>query len=145
MKLLHVLIILSLIVSGCNMTTQEQKMKVWKQEILDTEQAFAKMVGEAGLHKAFVTFAADDAVLLRNEELIIGKKAIDLFYINQNAKGLAWIPDFIEVAKSGELAYTYGHYIYTYTDEAGKEQQSTGIFHSIWKRQTDNSWKFVWD
>ena len=145
MKLLHVLIALSLIFSGCNMKTQEQQMNIWKHEILETEQAFAKMVSEEGLHKAFVAFADNNAVIMRNNELVIGKPAIDQFYDGVNSKGLDWTPDHIDVAASGDLAYTYGHYVFTYLDKEGKEQNSTGVFHSVWKKQDDGKWKFVWD
>jgi len=127
------------------MKTQEQKIKIWKQEILEMEHKFAKLLSEEGIHKAFTAFAADDAVLLRNNELIKGKTDIDIFLQGQNAKGLAWTPDFIDVAQSGELAYTYGHYIYTYTDANGKPQKSKGVFLTIWKREKNGEWKFVWD
>ena len=121
------------------------KIDQWKEEIRQTEKAFADMVAEEGLHKAFVTFAADDAVLLRNDKLFMGKAAIDSLYAGYDSKGLTWSPEHIEVAASGDLAYTYGYYTNTYTDEDGNEQQSTGVFHSVWKRQKDGSWKYVWD
>jgi ketosteroid isomerase-like protein len=126
------------------MKTVQQRVK-WKKEILETERAFAEMVANEGLHKAFTTFAADDAVLLRNNELIAGKEAIDTFYEGHDSKGLSWIPDQIDVAVSGDLAYTYGHYTYTYTDKDGNPQESTGVFHTVWKRQRDGKWKYVWD
>jgi len=58
---------------------------------------------------------------------------------------LVWEPDFVDVSASGDLAYTYGKFIYTLTDSLGKDQVMEGIFHTVWKRQTDGTWKFVWD
>lgn len=139
---LLLILMIGLLISGCNM---QNKIDIWKEEIRQTEKAFAEMVAKDGLHKAFTHFAADDAVLMRNEKLIVGKTAIDAYYDGVDATGLAWAPDHIDVAASGELAYTYGHYTYTYQDKEGKTQQSTGIFHTVWKRQTDGSWKYVWD
>lgn len=120
-------------------------MEKWKQEIRETEQNFSKMAGEEGIHKAFISFAADDAVLMRNNELIEGLPNINEHLKNQTSKGLSWAPDFIDVAASGDLGYTYGHFNYSFIDTTGKVLETKGIFHTVWKRQTDGTWKFVWD
>jgi len=104
---------------------------------------------EEGIPKAFLTFAADDAVLMRNNELISGKQDLSLYFANQaeapeNEK-LSWEPDFVDVSASGDLAYTYGQFTYSYTDSLGSAVESTGVFHTVWKRQSDGSWRFVWD
>lgn len=127
------------------MNMQEKDMEILKNEILETEQNFAKMVSEEGMYKAFVAFADEDAVILRNDSLIMGKRAIHLFYQNRNYKTLSWKPDFIEVAASGDLAYTFGHYTFSFMDTIGHPQENRGVFHTIWKKQANGNWKFVWD
>ncbi len=127
------------------MNSNKNDIEKWKQEILETEQEFAEMVKEKGIHDAFIRYAAEDAVLMRNNDLVIGKENIAQLYKNQNAKGLSWTPDFIDVATSGDLAYTYGHFTFSFADSSGNSQESKGVFHTIWKRQADGSWKFVWD
>ena len=82
---------------------------------------------------------------MRNDELVIGKNNIDLLYKNQTATGLTWTPDYIDVANSGDLGYTYGKYTYSFIDTNGDENESSGVFHTVWKRQSDGKWKFVWD
>jgi ketosteroid isomerase-like protein len=137
--------VLLLLFMACGDVDQSDSMEVWKQEILETEAAFAQMAGSEGIHKAFVAYAANDAVLMRSNKLIIGKSAIDSLYKGQDVTGLNWKPNFIEVAASGDLAYTYGPYTYTFEDTAGQEKVDTGVFHTVWKRQADGSWRFVWD
>ena len=120
----------------------------WKNEILETEQNFAKMASEEGIDRAFLFYAADDAVLMRNNQLVIGKNAIRNHFNNQNSNedvSLTWEPDFIDVAKFGDLGYTYGKYIFTSTDSNGNKVESNGVFHTVWKRQADGNWRFVWD
>lgn len=57
-----------------------------------------------------------------------------------------WKPDTVIVAESGELVYTYGKYEHLEKDSVGNLKiSSSGIFHTIWKKQKDGSWKFVWD
>lgn len=134
-----------MVIFACNNNSEIAKKDTWKQEILETEQRFADMLGEQGIQKAFVKYAAEDAVLMRNDSLIIGKNNIEKFYENQMSKGLSWTPDFIDVSDSGDLGYTYGHYTYTYADSLGVKQEATGVFHTVWKRQSDGLWRFVWD
>ena len=122
------------------METDKNAVEKWKQEILETEQNFAKMVKKEGLHQAFITYAAEDAVLMRNNDLVLGKKNISLFYENQTSKSLIWVPDFVDVALSGDLGYTYGRYTFSHTDADGKVVDSQGVFHTVWKRQPDGKW-----
>ena len=144
-KFYLVFLILSGFLCSCHNTENPGLSVRWEKEVLQAEKDFAAMVSREGIHKAFVAFADEDAVLMRKEKLITGKAAIDSLYTGQDAKGLSWIPDAVHVSGAGDMAYTYGKYSYTYTDEEGKEQVSEGIFHTVWKRQIDGTWKYVWD
>jgi ketosteroid isomerase-like protein len=128
---------------------ENDSVEKWKDEILETEKNFAKMAGEEGISKAFMTYAAEDAVLMRNDKLVIGKKNLAMLFDNQASKpedeSLNWKPDFVDVSASGDLAYTYGQFTYSYTDSTGTKIESRGVFHTVWKRQADGSWLFVWD
>lgn len=130
-------------------STKDSQKNKWKNEIIETERAFAEMALKEGITKAFVAFAATEAVLMRNNNLIVGKEAIQAKYsklFSDTAREeLTWQPDFVDVSLSGDLAYTYGKYIYSTIDSLGIQQRSEGIFHTVWKRQSDGKWKFVWD
>jgi len=131
----------------CQSDRQTEIIGTYKMEVLQTERAFAKMVKDEGLKIAFTTYAADSAVLKRGNELIKGKKAIEDYYKNfkyPDAR-LHWEPDFIDVSESGNMAYTYGTYTFEATDDSGIVIQDTGIFHTVWKRQPDGQWRYVWD
>lgn len=148
MKNLFVLSILFLFIfNSCRMQEQENQMEIWKNEVMRAELDFAEMAKTEGIAKAFEAFAANDAVLSRNNELVIGKEGIRNFYENRDLTkvSLEWEPDYIEIAASGDLAYTYGKYTYAAVDSTGVSKSSNGIFHTVWKRQEDGSWKYVWD
>lgn len=117
------------------------------KEIEMAELLFQKMVADSGMAKAFIHFADENAVLNRNDSLIIGKENIKKYFAKQSlvSSTLLWTPDFIEVSESGDLAYTYGTYSYRYFDRMGEMQRTSGVFHTVWKRQDDGSWKYVWD
>ena len=137
--------LLLFVLAACSSKTEIDKSSQWQQELEETEASFAKLAGKEGIHAAFVAYAADDAVIMRNNELIKGKTSIDSFYQGSNEIGLQWKPEFIGVSESGDLGYTYGFYTYTFHDSLGNQAQNKGVFHTVWKRQTDGSWKFVWD
>jgi ketosteroid isomerase-like protein len=147
----HILIIFTvfLIHFSCSKETRKNNTEKWKNEILAAEQEFADMAKNKGIREAFLAYAADDAVIMRNNTLVIGKKDITEFLNNQPQSGedasLAWKPDFVDVSASGDLGYTYGKYVYSYSDSSGTKQELTGVFHTVWKRQADGSWRYVWD
>lgn len=145
MKNISFLITLLLFIFSCETNNSKDMTEKWKQEIRESEADFAAMLNQKGLHDAFVAYAAENAVIMRNNKVITGKKAIDEHYKNVDTKTLTWSPDFVEVSSSGDLGYTYGTYQYTFKDSLGNEHVDTGIFHTVWKRQPDGSWKYVWD
>lgn len=122
-------------------------IKKMKQEILDTEAEFLEVAQKYGLHHAFTTFADDNAVICRNNQLIKGKTAIAKYFEeNQHQSSLIkWTPEYVDVTMGGEQAYTYGVYKMSTIDKNGGRNDVSGIFHTVWKRQKDNSWKYVWD
>lgn len=142
-------LLLVCITISCSMKNDPGDPDIWKEEILATEKAFAEMAAKDGIPKAFITYAANDAVLMRNDSLITGKESIQSFFNSMSPVSgqvsLSWEPDFVDVSHSGDLGYTYGSYLYTVTDSLGTVTTHTGIFHTVWKRQEDGTWRYVWD
>jgi ketosteroid isomerase-like protein len=148
-KLLKILFLTSLALVSCSTNRKEESIEKWKNEIVATEKAFAEMAAKEGIPVAFESFAANDVVVLRSKKIIIGKEAMTQFYQksypSKGKETLNWKPDFVDVSSSGDLGYTYGKYTYSTTDSLGQKQEYSGIFHTVWKRQADGNWKFVWD
>lgn len=116
------------------------------KQVEEAELAFAKLAGEKGVDLAFYEYAAPEAVINRGG-IIKGKDAIRKFYEPSAKEGiqLSWKPDTVIVAGSADLAYTYGKYTLIRKDSVGNSLTSSGIFHTVWRKQPDGSWKFVWD
>ena len=141
------LLLIGAFLNACQMDKSKKSTEQLKNEIIQAEHDFAAMAKEKGMAEAFLAFAAEDAVINRADSLIKGKPAIQNYFSNQTLQDvqLAWEPDFVDVAASGDLGYTYGKYTFSAVTSSGKTIQATGIFHTVWKRQPDGSWKFVWD
>jgi len=139
------LLLISITASAQTPTAKETAIK----QITKAENEFAAMASAKGIQTAFEYFAAPDVVIKRgNDSLIYGKTGVTNFYSNDIFKRamLIWSPDFVDAAESGDLGYTFGKYTWQVKDENGKVvQEAKGIFHSIWKKQPDGIWKFVWD
>jgi len=110
-------------------------------EMQKADIAFSEYSKLNGMHKAFLQFIADDAVLLQSNTIpIIGADAI-LFIANMNDANfeLTWNPLGGEVASSGEMGYTYG----TFFLKKDTTTMQQGSYVTIWKKQPDGKWKFV--
>ena len=140
-----ILILVGLI--SCQIEKNDNMIEKYKAEVLAIEKAFAKLAKEKGVKTAFLTFASEEAVLLRGEKLIRGREAISNYFDDQTNTDvkLAWKPDFVSVSSTGDLAYTYGKYKFSATDENGNKIENAGIFHTVWKKEADGKWRFVWD
>lgn len=106
------------------------------------------MAAEKGVAEAFAFFADSNAVIKRqNDSLIHGKEGIRNYYMNPFYKNAVakWSPDFVDVSTNGDLAYTYGKYTWEFKDSAMKSNFYSGVFHTVWKKQNDGSWRYVWD
>ena len=133
---------------SCKNEGSRSGKSILKQEIMDAEKAFAKMVKEQGVGPGFFFYADSNAVIQRGGKLITGKKAIGEYYSKSSRYSdsmLEWAPDFIDVSESGDLGYTYGRYKFSAIDSSGNPVTSEGLFHTVWKRQPDGSWRYVWD
>ena len=49
-------------------------------------------------------------------------------------------PLYADVARAGDLAYTYGSFV-----SSREAKVKKGYYFSIWKRSQDNPWDLLWD
>ena len=132
---------------GCQTSKVDDREKT-ETAIREAEKDFETMAGEKGIAEAFGYFADSNAVIKRqNDSLIHGKEAIKNYYSADYYKtaSVKWSPDFVESSRDGTIAYTYGKYNWQSRDSSGKLNEFKGIFHTVWKKQSDGSWKYVWD
>ncbi len=134
--------LLLLILGSCTSKSVDNEKS--KSEVIQAEKDFARMAKDKGIAAAFYAFADDSAVIRRGPQIFKGKEAIKNFYTKQRlSRELQWAPDFADV--SGDLGYTYGKFIFSEKDSTGKVNEVKGYFHTVWKKQKDGTWKFVWD
>jgi len=142
--LVYIIVVFSF--TSCNLfqKKKETDLVAEKQKMMDTDKAFSDMSVQKGMKNAFMEYIDSNGVLLRpNQMPVVGADAIDyLIQINDSAYTLRWEPKHGAIAQSGELGYTYGLYELKLST---KDSVIYGTYVSIWKKQSDGSWKFVLD
>jgi ketosteroid isomerase-like protein len=109
--------------------------------IVDAERSFSKSSVEKGRKHAFLTYLAEDSILF-NPEPVHGHK---LTQERPESPGfLIWEPAFVEIAASGDFGYSTGPWVFKQKLEDEKPV-AHGHFFSIWKKQSDGSWRVIAD
>lgn len=142
---LCIAILAAFVINGCNCEAPMDTEKL-KAELKEVDKSFSSMSVEQGMREAFDYYMADSAVIYRPQAQVFqGREAILPLFPAGTEQTLEWEPTFADVAESGDIGYTLGKYTMSYTDENGEEQQATGHYVTIWKRQADGSWKYAFD
>ena len=109
--------------------------------IVEAERAFARAAATKGTRDAFLEFLADDGIIFQPGP-VNGKQ---FWQARAPRKGLlSWQPIFADVSLAGDLGYTTGPYEFR-PNGADDKPIAFGQYFSIWKKQTDGSWKVALD
>jgi uncharacterized protein (TIGR02246 family) len=96
-----------------------------------------------------VSFYADDAVLLANKvPSLQGHDNIRKEFqkmLSETGVSIVFTNTGVEVSRSGDLAWDHGTYQFTEIDKKGHSMKGTGKYLTVWKKQSDGSWKAVAD
>jgi ketosteroid isomerase-like protein len=112
------------------------------QQLIEADKAFNAMAQKEGTGKAFIAYAAGDPVIIRQGGMpLIGHSAFVEAFSKVPGSSLSWEPLKAEIAASQDLGYTFGRYAL----RDGETIKSYGVYVTVWKKQSDGSWKFVLD
>jgi hypothetical protein len=118
-----------------------------KDELIRTEREFAADVAKGDIRAAFLKymapdgFAPGDFALSRAE--LAAKPAPPP---PPTGFKLEWEPLFADVSDDGTLGYTWGYAKFTSpAKDGGEPKVGFGMTLTIWKKQPDGSWKWVFD
>ena len=115
--------------------------------IIQADKDFSALSIKSGMKKAFTSYADSLTVLLRPGKYPIESKLAMMEAqktVNDSLFTLSWTPLKGTISASGDLGFTYGIYILTPKDTAAAKVEK-GTYVTIWKKQSDGSWKFCLD
>lgn len=116
--------------------------------IRNADIEWSKAAAAKDLEKILSYYAEDASVLAPNSPIATGKPSIRTTWtgmINLPGFSVNWAPSRVEVAKSGDLAWTSGVYNMMTTDSQGKATSDHGKYIEVWRKQPDGNWKVVAD
>lgn len=112
------------------------------------DTAWLRAYAEKDIEKATAALDEQGSMLPPNAPIAAGKEAARKIIASAFAipgYNLVWHIDKIGVASSGDLGYTSGPYEFSWNDASGKTIFDKGKSLTIWKKQSDGSWKVLYD
>ena len=145
-------ILASLTLAGCNRHEGRGPHGADTNEIVETiraqEAAWNRHYAARDAAGLASMYAPDAALANPGASLLSGaaiRPAIDQFAADANLQ-VQFAADRIQVARSGDLAYSRGSYTMRMTDPAtGRPRTDRGSYLTVWQHQQDGSWKAVED
>jgi len=144
MKLLGA-ITLSLFVLTFPVLTQEKDLPPAQADLVNAERAFAKLAGERGVRESFIAYFADDGIGFAPHPHKVKER-----FSNSPAPAarppltLNWAPVYGDIAQAGDLGWNTGPTLIEDTSPEKKPARH-GMFFSVWKKQSDGSWRVALD
>ena len=139
----------ALALAACNQAAPKVDTAAIEQQILAQEEAWNAAYAKRDAEALAGFFADDAAMAAPGEQLVRGKDAIrqaNASFAQDSNLSVTFRANRVQVADSGDLAYTRGQYMMTMTDPATKQPQSSrGYYLTVWEKQADGSWKAVED
>ncbi|HZZ19361.1 MAG TPA: DUF4440 domain-containing protein [Opitutaceae bacterium] len=125
-------------------------------ELAAAERNFCAQVATMGMDDAFLANLSDECfipyrlTLTKAEYVAQVKKAREkagaAFKAGPDPTfSLTWSPSKVETSQDGTLGYTWGRYSFTTHGKDGKDSVDTGIYLTIWRRDSNGAWKVAYD
>ena len=133
-----IFIITLLILTACEVDIRSHDIDTMADELLQADRDFATLSQNTDPKQAFANYLAPNAIMIpRAGDPIDGYEAAMASFGEEAGFDLHWQPQFAEVAASGDMGWTWGHYQLLVEGE----QLYSGKYINIWTRQPDGSWQ----
>lgn len=121
---------------------EEINVDEMKKQIEKADLDMSSMANKEGFHKAILYYADSSMVKFSDGGYpVIGKKDYaETIGKHKDVKTIVWKPVYVDVAKSGELGYSWGNW-----KDVEKDSSYYGNYFTVWKKQSDGSWKVALD
>ena len=124
---------------------QEKDLPPAQAELVNTERAFAKLAVERGVRESFIAYFADDGIGFgphphKVKETLSKSPAS----ATNSSITLNWAPVYGDISQAGDIGWNTGP---TLIEDNSPEKKPArhGMFFSVWKKQSDGSWRVALD
>jgi uncharacterized protein (TIGR02246 family) len=126
----------------------EVDLEAEKSAVMQADRDFAAATAANGIEGWLSYFADDGAMLPATDEVVRGHESIRTLMAAGFANPdftITWTPEFAEVSRAGDLAYTYGTYESGVSDPEETAMLTRGRYVTIWRKNSQGAWKVVLD
>jgi ketosteroid isomerase-like protein len=117
-------------------------------ELRAADAAWLKAYQQKNAEKAAGFHDNRGTMLVPHAPRLTGRRALAKFIaksFTMKDYKIAWRPNRVEVARSGELGCTSGVYRMSFRDDSGKLFSDKGKYLMVWKKQRNGAWKVLFD
>jgi len=115
---------------------------------MQTSREWSQIASTADIEKTLSYWAEDAVVMLAGQPILFGKKDIRKM-VEESFKTpgfkISWEPQSVQVSESGDMAYLIEKESMSMNDSTGKTMTMYSDGVTVWKKQSDGSWKNVVD
>ncbi len=124
---------------SCGQQTSKEKARL---AIIEADLGMNELASREGFFKALLHYAADSVVIPREGKLpLFGKPELAAAWLSKPViTSIYWKPYRVEVAEKGDMGFSFGFATFKEKDTVTYTNYCT-----IWKKQADGSWKFLYD
>ena len=118
------------------------------RSLIEADRAFNRATQERGVDGWVSSFDADGAVILEGLGEITGWEAIGEVMggvFSSPDVSLTWEPSRAHSSDDGTLGFTVGEFVSTSVGSGGDSAVAHGLYVSIWRKQSDGTWKVIMD
>lgn len=125
-----------------------QALSASECEVWERELGFARAVAahDAAAFAEFVlpgaAFDAGQAEPVRGRDQVVAAWT-DL--VAGKGLRLSWYPSRVTIGGAPDVAWSSGPVLFEWPDRPAAQRYATGIYHSVWQRDTDGRWRVLFD
>jgi ketosteroid isomerase-like protein len=115
-----------------------------EQTLRDLDAQWSQAAGAKDVDKTVSYYSEGAIVMPPNAPSATTKEAIRTVWkdlLTSPGVAISWKTTKVEVAKSGDMAYSSGTYELTMNDASGKPVNDRGKYLVVWEKQADGKWK----
>ncbi len=147
LRLISVVILAVVCVAGCQQATSDTHAAD-EAAIRAADAATLKAAQVKNVDRVISNYAEDAVWLPPNAPTVQGKASIRAGwsqFLATPGLNIDWHIEKLDIAHSGDLAYTFYKYQMTMQGPGGKAIADHGKDLAVWKKQSDGSWKMIVD
>jgi ketosteroid isomerase-like protein len=112
------------------------------QSMVNAERSFSKLAETKNTRDAFLANLNEQSLAFQQGQPSNAKAKWES--ATAGPEWLYWLPSYADISASGDFGFTYGPWSYR-SNKTVEAPEATGHFITVWKKQSDNTWKIAID